>query len=92
MAWYGLFFPTHHTAQTLVPQISTSLELSKMSSVGKKGLRVMTGLSQKYKSGGCEYKSQTGKRRRQTLLCLADTRLLKLMEIVQKDEVCTTDI
>jgi hypothetical protein len=52
----------------------------------------MTVFSQKYKSGGCEYKSQTGKMRRQTLLCLADARLLKLMEIVQKDEVCTTDI
>jgi hypothetical protein len=31
----GLFFPTHHTAQILLPQISTSLKPSKMPSVGK---------------------------------------------------------
>jgi hypothetical protein len=27
---HGLFFPSHHTAQTLLHQISTSLEPSKM--------------------------------------------------------------
>jgi hypothetical protein len=32
----GLFSPTHHTAQILLPQISTSSELSKTPSMGKR--------------------------------------------------------
>jgi hypothetical protein len=41
-----LFFPTRSTAQILLPQISTSLEPSKMSSMGK-GLGVMVRLLKK---------------------------------------------
>jgi hypothetical protein len=59
MAWYGevrfkqqsqnsdgLFFPTHHTVQILLPQNSTSLEPSKVPSVGK-GLGVLMRLLKK---------------------------------------------
>jgi hypothetical protein len=42
----GLFCTHHHTPQILLPQISTSLEPSKMPSVGK-GLGVMTTLLKK---------------------------------------------
>jgi hypothetical protein len=43
----GLFFPTHPTAQIFHPQISTSLEPSKMPSVGK-GLGMMVRLLKKW--------------------------------------------
>jgi len=55
-----LFFPTHHTAQILLPQNYTSLEPVKMSSVGR-GVVVMTWLLKKLISG-CEYGIQTGTR------------------------------
>lgn len=74
--------PTHHSAQMLLPTISTSLEPSKMSSMGK-SLEVMKRLLKKW-----QYKIQTGTRRKQMLLFLTDTRLLKFMEIMHKNEVC----
>jgi hypothetical protein len=40
---HGLFFLTHHTAQTLLHQISTSLETSKIG----KGLGLVIGLVKK---------------------------------------------
>jgi hypothetical protein len=43
----GLFFPTHHTAQIFLPQISASFKPSKMPSVGK-GLVVMIRLLKKW--------------------------------------------
>jgi hypothetical protein len=43
----GLLFPTNPTAQILLPQISTSMEPSKMTSVGK-GLGAMTRLLKKW--------------------------------------------
>jgi hypothetical protein len=43
----GLFFPTHHTAHILLPQIFTSLEPSRMPSVGEH-LGVMTRLLKKW--------------------------------------------
>jgi hypothetical protein len=75
-----MFFPTYHTAQILLPQISTSLEPSKMPFVGK-GLGLMTRLFKKCRSGW-KYKIQTGIKRGQMLLFLAGTRLLKWMEIM----------
>jgi len=42
----GLFFPIQHTAQILLPEISTSLEPSKMPIV-EKGWGVMTRLLKK---------------------------------------------
>jgi hypothetical protein len=56
----GLFLPTHHTAQILLSQISTSLKPSTIPSVGK-CLEVMTRLLTKQRSD-CEYKIQNGKR------------------------------
>jgi hypothetical protein len=41
------FFPTHHTAQIVLPQISISLEPSKMPCVGK-GLGVITSSLKKW--------------------------------------------
>jgi hypothetical protein len=46
-------FPTHQTAEILLPQISTSLEPSEMPSVGKV-LGVMTRLLKGYRRG-CEH-------------------------------------
>jgi len=54
---YWLFFPTHHTAQILLPYISTSLDASKIHSVGKY-LGAMTRQLKKWLCG-CEYKIQT---------------------------------
>jgi len=74
--------PIHHSVQMLLPVISTSLEPSKMPSMGKH-LEVMKRLLKKWR-----YKIQTGTRREQTLLFLTDTRLLRFMEIIHKNEVC----
>ena len=47
----GLFFPIHHTAQMLLPEISTSLEPSKVPTV-EKGWGVLTRLLKKWKGLG----------------------------------------
>lgn len=56
----GLFFRTLHTAPILLPQISTSLEPSKLLCV-EKVLGVLMRFLKKWGSG-CEYKFQTGTR------------------------------
>ena len=45
----GLFFPTYYTSQILLRQIATTLEPSKMPSVGK-GLGLVTRLNKKWRS------------------------------------------
>jgi hypothetical protein len=67
----------------LLPTISTSLEPSKMPSMGKY-LEVMNRLLKKKQ----QYKIQNVTRREQMLLLLINTRLLKFMEIMHKNEVC----
>jgi len=66
----------------LFPTISTSLEPSMMPSRGKY-LEVMKRLLKKW-----QYKIETCTRREQLLLFLTDTRLLKFMVIMHKNEVC----
>jgi hypothetical protein len=80
----------NHKTRTVLPHppynphlAATSLEPSKMPSVGK-GLGVMTRLLKKWRSG-FEYKIQTywkGTGRGEMLLFLTGSLLLKLMEIM----------
>jgi hypothetical protein len=78
----GRFFATHHTAQILHPRISTSLEPSKIPSVGK-GLGVKTRLLKKL-TIGCKYKIQTGNKRGSILRFLAGARLKVYGDFVEK--------
>ena len=85
----GLFFPTHHTAQILLLQISTSLQPSKTPPT--EGLAVRTRLFKKWRSI-CKHKIQPGTKGREMLLFLTGTRILKLMKIMYKNKACNTTI
>jgi hypothetical protein len=77
----GLFFPTHHIAQILLPQISTTLETSRMPSMWK-DLGMMIRILKKWLQG-----QNSGTKGGQMLLFITGARLLKYMEIIPKKGV-----
>jgi hypothetical protein len=76
----GLFFPTHHTSQILLTSNLRKFWALKMPSLGK-GLRLMTRLLKKWRSG-CRFRIQTYAKRRYMLLFVTGASLFSVMEMV----------